>query len=140
MFQMTQKLDSILHNVGLLLLRVSVGLLLAFGHGWGKLTTFSERSAEFADPFGVGPSLSLAMTVFAEFFCAIAVALGILARVATLPLIIFFLTIILIIHASDPWPKKEFALLYLIPFVTILLTGPGKYSLDNLIFKWKRPE
>ena len=32
------------------------------------------------------------------------------------------------------------ALLYLIPFVTILLTGPGKYSLDNLILKWKKNE
>ena len=140
MLKLTEKLDNTLYNLGLLILRATAGLLLAFGHGWGKLANFSQYSTEFADPFGLGMAASLVLTVFAEFFCAMAVALGILARVATLPLIIMFLTIVLIIHGSDPWDKKEFALLYLIPFVTILLTGPGKYSLDNLIFKWKRPE
>lgn len=140
MIKLTEKLDNTLWNVGLLVLRATTGLLLAFGHGWGKLTNFSQMSTQFADPFGIGMAGSLALTVFAEFFCAIAVALGILARVATLPLIIMFLTIVLIIHGDDPWPKKEFALLYLVSFLTILLTGPGKYSLDNMIFKWKRPE
>jgi len=140
MLKATEKLDNTLYNLGLLILRATTGLLLAFGHGWGKLTNFSAYSAEFADPFGVGPSLSLALTVFAEFFCAIAVALGILARLAALPIIIMFLTIVLIIHGHDPWAKQEFGLLYLIPFVVILLTGPGKYSLDNLIFKWKKSE
>ena len=140
MLKLTEKLDNTLRNWGLLILRATAGLLLAFGHGWGKLTGFSERSADFADPFGVGPFLSLVLTLFAEFFCAIAVALGIFARIATLPLIILFLTIILIIHGDDPWAKQEFGLLYLIPFLVILLTGPGKYSLDNMIFKWKQSE
>jgi putative oxidoreductase len=140
MIKLTEKLDNTLWNVGLLVLRATTGLLLAFGHGWGKLSNFSTMSTQFADPFGIGMAGSLALTVFAEFFCALAVALGILARVATLPLLIMFLTIILIIHGDDPWAKKEFALLYLVSFLTILLTGPGKYSLDNMIFKWKRTE
>ncbi len=140
MLKLTEKLDNSLYNLGLLILRTTAGLLLAFGHGWDKLTNFSAYSAEFADPFGVGASLSLGLTVFAEFFCALAVALGIFARIATLPLIIVFLTIILIIHGNDPWAKQEFGILYLIPFLVILLTGPGKYSLDNMIFKWKKSE
>lgn len=140
MLKITEKLDNTLTNIGLLILRVVTGLLLAFGHGWGKLVNFSERAANFADPFGFGSPFSLGLAVFAEFFCALALALGILARLSTLPLIILMLTIILVIHIDDPWNKKEFALLYLIPFVTILLTGPGKYSLDNLIFKWKQPK
>ena len=140
MLKLTEKLDNTLCNWGLLILRATTGLLLALGHGWDKLTNFSAYAAEFADPFGVGPSLSLALTVFAEFFCAIAVALGILARLAVLPIIIMFLTIVLIIHGNDTWDKQEFGLLYLLPFVVILLTGPGKYSLDNLILKWKRNE
>ena len=140
MLRLTEQLDNTLYNLGLLILRATTGLLLAFGHGWGKLTNFSSYSTDFADPFGLGSAASLALTVFAEFFCAIAVALGILARLAALPIIIMFLTIVLIIHGNDPWAKQEFGLLYLIPFVTILLTGPGKYSLDNMIFKWKRPQ
>jgi len=140
MLKLTEKLDSKLTNLGLLIMRATFGLLLAFGHGWGKLSTFSTLAPQFPDPFGAGSTFSLALTVFAEFFCALAVALGILARIATLPLIIMFLTIILIIQANDPWEKIEFAVVYLVPFVTILLTGPGKYSLDNLIFKWRKSE
>lgn len=140
MLNITEKLDTTLTNVGLLILRVVTGLLLAFGHGWGKLTGFSEMAQNFPDPLGFGGPFSLGLAVFAEFFCSLALALGILARIATLPLIIMMLTIILIVHIDDPWAKKEFALLYLIPFITILLTGPGKYSLDNLIFKWKQPK
>jgi len=138
--KITEKLDNTLYNLGLLILRATFGLLLAIGHGWGKLTNFTEYSVDFSDPFGVGPTISLVLTVFAEFFCALAVALGIFARLATLPLIILFLTVILIIHSDDPWPKQEFGLIYLIPYVVILLTGPGKYSLDNVIFKWKKNE
>ena len=140
MLNITEKLDTTLTNVGLLVLRAVFGLLLAFGHGWGKLSHFSEMAANFADPFGFGGPFSLGLTVFAEFFCALAVALGILARVATLPLIIMFLTVVLIIHGDDPWPRQEMGLMYLIVFVTVLLTGPGKYSLDNMIFKWKQPK
>ena len=29
-------------SVGLLILRVFLGLTMAFGHGWGKLTNFSQ--------------------------------------------------------------------------------------------------
>jgi len=116
---------------GLVVLRVSVGLMMAFGHGWGKLTGFSERAAQFADPYGLGSTLTLALAVWAEFICSIALAMGLLTRVALIPLIITMLTAVLIIHADDPWARKEMALMYLIPFITIMITGPGRYSLDG---------
>ena len=34
---------------------------------------------------------------------------------------------------SDPWGKKELALLYAVPFATLLLTGAGSWSLDGLL-------
>jgi len=120
-------------SAGLLFLRVWVGLMMAFGHGWGKLIGFGDRSGQFADPLGVGSAFSLGLTVFAEFFCALALVLGLLTRGAAIPLIITMLVAGLVIHGDDPWGKKELALLYLAPFLTILLTGPGKYSLDRLI-------
>lgn len=118
--------------VGLLILRVSVGLMMAFGHGWGKLAGFGERAAQFADPYGFSPTVSMALAVFAEFFCSLALALGFVTRAAVIPLMITMLTAVLIIHADDPWGRKEMALMYLIPFVTILIAGPGKYSLDRM--------
>ena len=64
-----------------------------------------------------------------------AFALGLVTRFSALPLIILMLVAVTVIHADDPWGKKEFALLYLIPFVTVFLAGPGKYSLDKILFK-----
>jgi len=119
-------------SVGLLVLRVGVGLMMAFGHGWGKLVGFAERADRFADPFGLGSSVSLSLAVFAEFFCSLALALGLFTRAAVVPLIVTMLTAALIIHGDDPFGRKEMALIYLAPFVTILITGPGRYSLDRL--------
>ncbi len=41
----------------------------------------------------------------------------------------------LIIHGDDPFKKKEFALLYLMPYLLFLLSGAGRYSVDAMIGK-----
>ena len=40
-----------------------------------------------------------------------------------------------VVHADDPWGKKEFALLYAIPFTALAITGGGRYALDALGLK-----
>lgn len=120
-------------SLGLLLLRVSVGSMMLLGHGWGKLTSFTERSSSFPDPLGIGSSLSMALATGAEAFCALAVILGFATRWAAVPLMVTMAVAALIIHGDDPWAKKEFALLYFFPFATLLLTGAGRYSLDAFL-------
>jgi putative oxidoreductase len=119
-------------SLGLLLLRTGVGLIMAFGHGWGKLLSYGERSAGFPDPLGIGSPLSLGLTIIAEFFCSIAIVLGVFTRGAVIPLIITMLVAVLVVHGADPWSKKELGLLFLVPYITLLFSGPGKYSLDRL--------
>jgi putative oxidoreductase len=34
-----------------------------------------------------------------------------------------------IVHDGDPFSQKEKSLMYLIAFITLYFTGPGKYSL-----------
>lgn len=120
--------------LGLLIMRVYAGTFIAAFHGWDKLSNFSEKVDAFADPLGVGATTSLALAIFAEFFCGIGLILGLMTRLATIPLITTMLVAAFIVHGADPWPKKEFALVYLIPFVTLLFTGPGPFSLDALIW------
>jgi putative oxidoreductase len=117
-------------SLALLVLRLGAGLTLLMGHGWGKLMNFGERSATFSDPIGLGPAASLGMTVFAEVICALAVTIGLFTRLATIPLLILFTVLILIHHADDPFRQKELALMFAVPFLTILIAGPGRYSVD----------
>lgn len=119
-------------DMALLLLRVGSALMIAT-HGWAKIANFSDYLNSFADPIGLGPALSLQLTIFAEFFCAILVALGLLTRLATIPLIIAMATIVLLVHGADPFADKELSLMYLVAFLVLFITGPGKYSLDHRI-------
>ena len=107
--------------------------MMLLGHGWGKLTSFAERSSSFPDPLGIGSSLSMALATGAEAFCALAVILGFATRWAAVPLMVTMLVAALIIHGDDPWAKKEFALLYFSPFATLFLTGAGRYSSRRLL-------
>lgn len=125
-------------DLGLLFLRVSIGSLMMFAHGWGKLAGFAERSASFADPLGVGSAFSLGLTVSAEFFCSLAIVLGFLTRLSAVPIIITMLVAAFVIHGEDPFGKQEFAIIYAIHFLVIMIMGAGKYSLDHALWGSKR--
>ncbi len=120
-------------DIGLLLLRVGTGSFMLFGHGWGKLISFADKADTWADPIGLGPTLSLALAIFAEFFCSLAIIAGVGTRAAAVPLLITMLVAAGIVHADDPWGKQEFALLYGWAFAALIFTGAGKYSLDTVI-------
>ncbi len=122
-------------SFGLLILRVGIGLMMAFSHGWGKLGRLGDDPIKFADPFGTGPAVALGLAVLAEFFCALLITVGLATRAAVIPLIITMLTAALIIHGDDPFGKKELALMYLTPLLTLLFTGPGRYSVDAFLVR-----
>ncbi len=124
-----------LGSAGLLVLRLGVGAMMAFGHGWGKLTTFADKMDQFPDPLGVGSSTSLAMAVGAEFFCSLALMAGFLTRLAAVPLIVTMTVAAVVIHGADPWSTKELAVLYLLSYTVLLLCGPGRFSVDWMLMR-----
>ena len=121
-------------DVGLLLLRIVFGLLLMH-YGWEKFSNYAAWSKDFPDPLGISSSLSLALCIFAELFCAAFLVVGLLSRTVLIPLIINMLVVIVLVHQNDPFKEKEHAISFLIPFIALFLTGPGKYSIDALIKK-----
>lgn len=121
-------------DLGLLVARVGFGLTMLIAHGTGKLTRLLGDSPSFSDPLGLGGVPTLILAVVAELVCAGLIALGLFTRVATLPLIATMSTAFFIAHADDPFPRSERAFLFLIAFVALLFTGPGRWSLDHLIF------
>lgn len=120
-------------SAGLLLLRAGIGIAMALGHGWPKLQRLlGDAPIKFSDPFGVGAEVSLGLAVFGELVCGLLIALGLFTRLAVLPFAFTMLVAIFVAHASDPWAKKELAFMFLVPALTLLLTGPGRLSLDWL--------
>ncbi len=117
------------------LLRVVAGSLMLMNHGLDKLMHFADKAGRFADPFGIGSTTSLALTVFAEFFCAAFIILGLFTRLAVIPLIIAMSVALFYAEKGQVFGDGESATLYLACFLAILLLGPGKASLDKFIGK-----
>ncbi|MDD2380148.1 MAG: DoxX family protein [Mariniphaga sp.] len=120
-------------DTALLLLRIGATLMM-LTHGIPKLMQFfSGEPIAFASVMGMSMGMSLALAIFAEVICSVFIFLGLGTRLATIPLIITMLTATLYIHANDPFSSKELSLLYALIFITLLLTGGGKYSIDYMI-------
>jgi len=123
-----------LSDLGLLLVRLLAGGMM-LTHGLPKFDRlFGEGPVKFADPFGLGPEISLGMVLFAEVGCSLLVMAGFKTRWATLPLLFTMLMAAFYAHAADPFGKKELSLLFFTLFLSILISGGGRFSVDG----WKR--
>ncbi|MGO4290974.1 DoxX family protein [Chitinophaga sp. RAB17] len=121
-------------SFSMLVLRLVFGGMILM-HGWPKLINFTAKMNSFPDPLGVGHKISLGMTVFAEVFCAVLLIMGLLTRLASIPLVICMSVIIFMIQAHKPLDEKELPVFFLAAFVTLLFTGPGKFSIDGALGK-----
>lgn len=121
-------------NFAMLLLRLGVGILLA-SHGYSKLVHFNETKNHFMNFMGLGTTVSLALVVFAEFFCSLFLILGLFTRFAAIPIIIEMAVALFKGHNGDLFDAGERAAIYLICTLVILLCGPGKISVDGMIGK-----
>jgi putative oxidoreductase len=126
----------LLTSSGLLLLRLTFGTMMLLGHGWAKLTGFGEMAGQFADPIGLGSTTSLILVILAEVGCSVLIVLGLATRLAVIPLAVTMAVAVFIVHADDPWSKKELAAVYLSGFATLFLTGAGRFALDPIL--WTR--
>jgi putative oxidoreductase len=144
---------NLVQSIGLLILRLGAGGFLAT-HGWGKVQMVIKGQFDnFPDPLHIGSKLSLISAAGAEFVCSILVMIGLATRLAALPPAFAMAVAAFVIHKADPllaeqgfavfkagqseFPKsKEPALMFLIPFLALVFTGPGLFSIDGWL--WPR--
>lgn len=122
-------------NISFLLLRVIFGLTMCVNHGYGKLVHFADKKDRFMDFMGLGSTTSLSLVIFAEFFCAIFVIIGLFTRFTVIPLIVVMTVAFFQSHNGQLFDEGESAALFLTGFTAILLCGPGRISVDGLINK-----
>lgn len=119
-------------DAGLLVLRVGMFALLAFAHGIGKLPVtqgFIDNTAGMGFPL---PALFAWAAALSEFVGALLLAVGLLTRPAAVLVGVTMLVAYGVAHggALTGEGSGEMAFLYLVGAVTLLLTGPGRFSVD----------
>ena len=124
-------------DLGLLLLRLSVGLALFLKHGWEKLTGFNVMAAHFPDPLHIGATPSLAFALVSDAICSLLIVLGLATRWSAL---IAFSNIFVawsLVHHFEFLGRRtdhgEVCVLYLCACLCLFWTGGGRYSLDASI-------
>jgi len=110
---------------------------MLINHGTGKLLAYETMASSFPDPLGVGHITSYALVVAAEFLASILLITGIVTRFAALMLTVNMSVAFFLVHkaALTGEHSGEVAFVYLAGFATLLLAGPGRISLDKVIFE-----
>jgi putative oxidoreductase len=126
-------------DLGLLLLRLGIGLSMLGFHGFGKISGGPELWRAVGagmENLGIGfaPVLWGFLAAFAEFFASILLVLGVLFRPAA-AMLAFTMFVAMLHHVNLPadspgagWSGASHALEMLIVYVTLFLTGPGRYA------------
>lgn len=123
--------ESRTYSVLLLIIRVFFGVLL-LSHGYDKLMSHAAADL-FTDPIGLGSTLSFWMVVFAEVVCSFALIFGFLQRIVLIPIVTSMAVAFFVVHWNDPFTVQELSFIYLIVFILLYITGPGRYSFDAAI-------
>jgi putative oxidoreductase len=122
-------------NIGILILRLGIGLAFIFFHGWSKLTGGPDTWTALGQTMGLFgihfyPTFWGFASACAEFIGGILILLGLYFRPAT-----FFLTLnmlvasVSVIHRGSP--SYNYPIEIGIVILSLFFIGPGKYSLDN---------
>jgi len=120
-------------DLGLLILRVSLGFSMLLLHGWTKFQNFSAIAPKFLPLFGLPSNISLGLAIFAEVVCSVLLIIGLFTRFAALNLTITMAVAFFIAHNGQFTGEKsgELAFVYLAGFATLLFAGGGKFSADG---------
>ncbi|HEX3657325.1 MAG TPA: DoxX family protein [Pirellulales bacterium] len=135
---------SITSSTGLLAVRLVMGAAFMV-HGWPMI----QNPMHWMDAFGASappPALQAAGAI-SEFVGGAAILLGLLTPLAALGIIGTMIAGLAMVHIPhrDPFVGKpgqqsfELAAIYLAVSVLLLLTGPGRWSLDALFFGSRSP-
>jgi putative oxidoreductase len=133
------------NDLGLLILRVVTGGALVLKHGVEKAFDFhtmaTNTTLPFPDPIHIGVVPSLAIALVSDFFCGIFVIVGLGTRWASAFAFVNILVAFITVHHLHFFGRDadhgEIIVLMLGAMAGFVFTGPGRYSVDYLVTKWR---
>ena len=123
-------------DLAALLLRMVFGGLFIY-YGYTKIVAYDQILPMFTDIIGIGPKLSFNLVIFAEFFCGLLVTIGLVTRLAVIPIFITMVVAYFIAHENDSFQVKNLAFVFLCLSPVVYVLGSGRFSIDRLIFRNK---
>lgn len=121
-------------SLGLLLLRLFIGLRLVYGVidniiSWARMKEFEAFLAQFNFPF---PLLSANVSVYLQAICGIGILIGYQVRIASMLMVLNF-GIALFVHfkMGDTIEGMTPALALLFGCLCLFFTGAGRYAIDK---------
>ena len=127
-----------LHALAPLLGRLGVGLVF-MSTGWGKVHHIDKVTAFFTSLGIPAPHFQAYLVGYSELLCGTALVVGLLTRLATIPLMVSM--VVAILTAKRPDLHGIFDLVgfdeftYLVVLVMIAILGPGSLSLDAILVR-----
>jgi putative oxidoreductase len=132
-----------LQPFGLLLARLSVGLIF-MSTGWGKVHSVDKVTQYFIELHIPAPGFHAVLVGWTELLGGTALVLGLVTRLAAIPLIISMVVAILTARMKDVHGffdlvgLEEFT--YLMVMAMLVFVGPGHWSIDRVLQKRFVPE
>jgi putative oxidoreductase len=138
---------------------IPLRLIVGYGfivHGYAKVMRGPEVFAAIVHALGVpAPRVTAWVTIVLELVCGLAVLIGALVPLASLPMVAILLVAMLTVHLPYGFtsiklvsvtgdgphfgpPGYECDLLYLACLAALLMTGPGPWSIDSLRDRLRR--
>ena len=128
-------------SYSLLILRVIASVMMIINHGWNKILAGQEKwnrlGTALTDFIGIAFMSGFFgfLGAFSESIGMVMVIFGIFTRPAAF-LLLFTMFVASMNHLVDG-EFPELAIMYLIVMLVLLISGPGKFSLDYKFFSQK---
>ena len=122
-------------HVSALVFRVLLSMELMYAHGLKKLGVGLAEAEKIPNPLHLPGAFNNLFADAANLVFPLFVIVGLLTRLAILPILAVTLTGYFVLHFHDAPLIKDAPFMYSLSYLLLLVSGPGKYSLDYYITK-----
>ncbi len=128
-----------IRDIGPFLIRIGLGVIFMF-HGYSKMFQGGHANIAkmMADKGAPMPEVLGWLAAISEFVGGALILVGFLSRIWGLGHVVVMLVAIFVVHGIDTFAAKdggiEFPLALLLMALAIVISGPGRISIDQAVF------